>query len=295
MCITQKAGDPARVSIRDDFMFGTVMRNPEICKPFLETILSIKIRKLEYPEGQKTIDLSRSAKSVRLDVYVEGDENTVYDVEMQTGTNRNLPRRSRYYQGMIDLNILNKGQDYSKLKKSIVIFICPFDPFGKAEYIYRFSNYCCLSDGTYYPLRDDTEKVFVNTKGVKGNVSEEFLTLVQYLDEDLAGDDLTEKIDEEVTAVNSNEKWRLDHMTLAMKYLDKLEEGHARGLAEGRAKGLAEGRAEGRAEGALITLCENVRSTMDFFGIDIEKAMTALKVPEDQKDAVRKRVNEQSA
>lgn len=72
-------------------------------------------------------------------------------------------------------------------------------------------------------------------------------------------------------------------MTLAMKYLDKLEEGHARGLAEGR------------AEGALTTLCENVRSTMDFFGIDIEKAMTALKVPEDQKDAVRKRVNEQSA
>lgn len=85
------------VTIRDDLMFGTVMRDPKYCKPFLETILGVKIRKIEYPERQKTIGLSIHAKSIRMDVYVEDDQHTVYDVEMQTGQNSNLPKRSRYY------------------------------------------------------------------------------------------------------------------------------------------------------------------------------------------------------
>ena len=39
----------------DDYMFGAVMRNPEICKSILETLLNIQIEKLEYPELQKSI------------------------------------------------------------------------------------------------------------------------------------------------------------------------------------------------------------------------------------------------
>lgn len=54
------------VTIQDDLMFGTVMANPEYCKPFLETILGIKIEKIEYPERQKAIDLAMNAKSIRL-------------------------------------------------------------------------------------------------------------------------------------------------------------------------------------------------------------------------------------
>ncbi len=40
------------VTIRDDLMFGTVMADPEYCKPFLETILGARIKKIEYPERQ---------------------------------------------------------------------------------------------------------------------------------------------------------------------------------------------------------------------------------------------------
>ena len=34
------------LELQDDFMFGVIMRDPKYCKPFLETILGIKIRKL---------------------------------------------------------------------------------------------------------------------------------------------------------------------------------------------------------------------------------------------------------
>ena len=99
------------LEFRDDFIFGVIMRNPKYCKPFLETILGIKISGIEYPKTQETIDITANAKSVRLDVYVEDEHNTVYNIEMQVSTNKNLPKRARYYQGMIDLNNLVKGED----------------------------------------------------------------------------------------------------------------------------------------------------------------------------------------
>ena len=102
------------LTISDDFMFGIVMRDPKNCKPFLETILNVKISRIEYPEDQKTINLSLDAKSIRLDVYVEDDSNTVYNIEMQNGHHENLPKRTRYYQGIIDLNLLDKGMDYTQ-------------------------------------------------------------------------------------------------------------------------------------------------------------------------------------
>ena len=46
------------LEIQDDFMFGVIMRNPKYCKPFLETVLNIKIGHIEYPKSQEVIDLS---------------------------------------------------------------------------------------------------------------------------------------------------------------------------------------------------------------------------------------------
>ena len=68
------------LELRDDFMW--IMSNPKFVKPLLETILGVKIRKIVYPQTQKTIDLSLQAKGIRLDVYVEDDQNTVFNLEM---------------------------------------------------------------------------------------------------------------------------------------------------------------------------------------------------------------------
>ena len=65
------------LTIKDDFMFGIIMRNPKYCKTFLETVLSVKINRIEYPQAQKTIDISLSSKSVRLDIFIEDDKSTI--------------------------------------------------------------------------------------------------------------------------------------------------------------------------------------------------------------------------
>ena len=86
------------LGISNDFLFGKVMQNPELCKELLQRILpDLNIERIEYPELQKSIHVDMDAHSVRLDVYVEDDKETVYDIEMQVSDTKELPKRSRYY------------------------------------------------------------------------------------------------------------------------------------------------------------------------------------------------------
>ena len=195
------------LQIKDDFMFSVVMRNPKFCKPFLERILGVKISRIEYPKSQETIDVAADAKGVRLDIYVEDGNETVYDVEMQTVENRNLPKRTRYYQGMIDLNLLEKGANYKDLKRSFIIFVCTFDLFGKGRHIYTFENRCIQS--TELALGDETTKIILNTKGTMDDVTPEMKRLLDFIDGKEPEDDYTRELDAAVQAVRKNEKWRV--------------------------------------------------------------------------------------
>lgn len=58
------------LTIKDNFLFQKVMRNKRICKMLIEEILQIKIKKIAFPDNEKTIDIRLDSKSVRLDVYV---------------------------------------------------------------------------------------------------------------------------------------------------------------------------------------------------------------------------------
>jgi predicted transposase/invertase (TIGR01784 family) len=194
------------LQIKDDFMFSVIMRNPKYCKTFLERILGVKISHIEYPKSQETIDLSADAKSVRLDIYVEDEEKTVYNIEMQTATNKNIPKRTRYYQGMVDLNILEKGNDYNDLKRSFIIFVCTFDLFGEGRHIYTFENRCIQN--LELSLGDDATKIILNTKGTMDDVTPEMKRLLDFIDGKEPEDDFTRELDEAVQAVRKNEKWR---------------------------------------------------------------------------------------
>ena len=235
-----KRKDIQDLTIADDFMFGAVMRDPQLCKPLLEEILNIKIKHLEYPERQKVLDERYDSKSVRLDVYVEDNKKTIYNIEMQTTDNENLHKRMRYYQGMIDLNILNKGIDYEKLNKSFVIFICTFDLFEKNRYIYTFQNIC--KEDTSILLKDDEIKVVVNVNGTVGNISNELKAVLDYIANGIANTNYTKKLDVAVQRVKNDEKWRHEYMTLYMRDMENQKIGEKIGKKIGKKIGEKIGR-----------------------------------------------------
>ena len=150
------------LTLMDDYMFSAVMRNKANLKPLLECILNVTIKEIEFIEAQKTEKNGYRSKGIRLDLYVKDTDEQIYNVEVQTSSKRNLPKRMRYYQSVIDINILEPGVDYNKLMKSYVIFICGYDPFGMERYRYTFGNRCLEVDNL--PLGDETVKIIVNTK-----------------------------------------------------------------------------------------------------------------------------------
>lgn len=217
----------------DDFMFCKILENnPDICRQLIEIILGIKVKNIVYTDKQSVLDITAGGKSIRLDVYCDDGKGTVYDLEMQTTDNSNLPKRSRYYQGMIDLNTIEKGADYKGLKESYVIFLCTFDPFGKNLPVYTFSNFCEQIPSLC--LEDKAKKVFVNTSCSCQNIPKELDGFFKYIKTgDASLSDLAEKIDKEVQSAILHREWRMEFMTLEMLQKERFAEGKIEGKIEG--------------------------------------------------------------
>ncbi|MBQ5558845.1 MAG: Rpn family recombination-promoting nuclease/putative transposase [Lachnospiraceae bacterium] len=244
------------LTIVDNFMFTKVMSDPEICKTFLEIVLDVKIKEISYPEDEKTITIASEAKSVRLDVYVDDNQGTIYNIEMQASVKYNLPKRSRYYQAMIDLQLLDKGADYNELNKSYIIFICTFDLFGQGRHIYRFKN-CCLECPDLV-LEDDATKIFINTKGIQDDISDEFKEMIKVFNGEDGQSEYARKLMHNVDEIRLNKKWRREYMQLWEIEKERYQEGREAGLAEGRTEGRTEGIELGRAEGIELGRAEVV-------------------------------------
>ena len=204
------------------------MLEKPLCKEMLQRILDVKIRKIEYIEAEKTILTLKDAKDIRLDVYLEDNEDTVYDIECQMTDTHELPKRSRYYQSQIDGSLIDKGYHYSKLKKSYVIFICTFDPFEKGRHVYDFTRRCEGDHGL--ELKDETHVIFLNTTGVRNDCSKKLRNFLDHMNgRKVENDSFIEEIDKSVAFNNKDKIWRKNIMTLAMEYMTREIMGEERG------------------------------------------------------------------
>lgn len=229
-----------RLSIQDNFIFQRVMQNVKLCKWLLERILRIQIREIRYPDTEKTIDVRLDSKAVRLDVYVADEAGTVYNIEMQTtkGRDGELPKRARYYQAMIDMDLLGKGVYYDDLRQTYIIFICTFDLFGLDERIYTFCSRC-MEQGDL-ELGDGTTKIFLNAKGMRGSVDEELADFLHYVDGKEARRTFAQEMAREVARVKRQDETRREFMTLYMEYQKQRRAGVEEGIAQGRELGIAQ-------------------------------------------------------
>jgi predicted transposase/invertase (TIGR01784 family) len=167
----------------------------------------------------------------------------IYDVEPnRTYEKDSLPKRVRYYHGMIDSRMLEKGVDYSQLRNVVIIVILPYDPFDRNRMVYTVRNQCIEDSSIHY--EDGATKIFLYTKGTEGNPSQKLRDMLKYMEktteENITNQSLAamHRLVEEVknrkeVGINYMKSWELDEM--------HREEGRR----EGRQEGLREGRREG--------------------------------------------------
>ncbi|SDB33688.1 MULTISPECIES: Rpn family recombination-promoting nuclease/putative transposase [unclassified Butyrivibrio] len=200
------------LTITNNFIFCKIMQYyPDLCKELVELILNRKIGSIVKNDSEHTIETSPDGKGVRLDVYFEDDLSCMYDIEMQVIDNKDLPRRSRFYQSIIDNRDLEKGYDYTQLRDSYVIFICPFNIFDEYGYhIYTFQ--ARAKENTNIILEDGTSKVFVCAKGCSDDVSENMKLFLDYLSGELSDNNLVRKLDDAVKFARKSKEWRAEYM-----------------------------------------------------------------------------------
>ena len=222
------------LTICDDYMFKLVMRRRRICKKMLEGTLRIRIEKIRYLETEKSITAPYRSKGIRLDVYVKDERNTVYNIEMQIRRLEGdaLFKRTRYYQSMMDADLLAAGADYDELNKTIIIFICPFDPFGEGRYMYTFENICL--ENKNLNLLDGATKIFLNTKGQIGDIDDTIRAFLQYVDGVVTDNSFVQEVEEEIRRVKLEEGERVNYMTFAMKMMEERKEGRKEGQRDER-------------------------------------------------------------
>ena len=263
------------LTFTDDFMFGRIMQNPEICKGLLERLLEIKIEKVEYPTLQKSISPHYKSKGVRLDVYVQ-DSNRVFDIEIQNHLDENLPKRTRYYQSMMDVDLLLKGKNYTQLKESFVIFVCKEDFFGENMPCYFFTNTC--RDKPDLQLGDKSYKVIFNASAFENEKNLEKKSILEYIIDKKSTSEFTTKIDTLVEQTKLNEIFKGDYMAWGLAEFDAEQrgkkEGYSAGVSDGIQQGLQQGISQGIQQGEYKAKIETAKNLLAM-GLSIENICKA--------------------
>lgn len=84
-----------KIPIIDDILFTTVISNEEIAKSLLEAILNVTVTKITRIERESQRSEVSNLRGVRFDVYIE-DDKTAYDIEIQTSSSSNLPKKDSF-------------------------------------------------------------------------------------------------------------------------------------------------------------------------------------------------------
>ena len=278
------------LTITDDFMFCKVMSDPDICKELLEILLHIKIERLEFQEPQKSFKLTSESRGIRLDVYVK-DSNRVFDIELQTTNERNLELRTRYYQGVMDISELEKGEFFSNMKESYIIFICMFDPFGADMPIYTVKQ--TFEENEKLIFDDKTHKIFYNVNAFEKLSNDvETKAFLEYLCKHQSTTKFTQSLETAVYRNKNNQNWRQDYMTLAydMHMVAKeaaekaFENGFSAGEERGRDEGISIGLSQGITQGARDAKLETAKNLLSI-GLSQKQiaSVTGLSIEEIEK------------
>ena len=201
------------LTLANNFIFCKVLEeNPDVCKELLEMLLDIKIDRIEQPKSEQTFKTDFDSRGIRLDVYVKDGTGRCFDIEIQTSNYMRLEKRARYYQGLMDVDSIQSGQEYSALKDSYVIFLCLGDAFGYRLPVYTF-RYRAEEDKNIL-MNDGTVNIFFNATMYDKMQSENLRSFFRYLCGKNSDDNFTDRLSALVERVKMNAQWRHRYMTI---------------------------------------------------------------------------------
>ena len=191
-------------------------------------------------------------RDICLDIDADDDAGKEYNIEVQRADKGADRKRARYHSSILDAHLLQPGDDFSNLPETFVIFITENDVIGKGKPIYSIERRIDDTD----ELFDDGEHI-IYVNGADKDASTELGKLMHDFfctdPDDMHYRELADKV----------------------RYFKEDEKGVA---------AMCKVMEDMRNEEAKKTKMDDIKNVMESFGVTIEKAMEALKIPVTQWD-----------
>ena len=247
-------------------------RNEDLLVDFLESILQIKIEKIETQKEVEPEIHNIEEKQGRLDIKATVNDELIVDVEMQNTNYKDTEKRAVFYAGCLIRDCIKPKEDYQNIKDIAVIWILDYELENEnKEYFTRtktvedkYCKYEIIRGVKYYFIELPKFRRMVTNK-LETNL-ENWLVFIDYKRKDLME-----------MAMNQNEKIRraneeYEYLTgdEAVKRREELrnkalrDEAAARrcGREEGEEAGIVIGRALGKKDGEIKAKMETAKNML---------------------------------
>ncbi len=145
----------------DDVFFELLIEDPKVCEEFLQTVLdnSCLHIKPETLVPQKDVKFLVN-RSIRVDAYVEGEEDVVFNIEVQRSDECDHVKRVRYNASSITVSKSEPGDDFGDIQELYIIYLTENDFLRGNRTIYHAAMTVKETGET---LSDGLHEIYVNT------------------------------------------------------------------------------------------------------------------------------------
>lgn len=144
----------------DDFMTKCFDGNIECTELVLRIVLDmpdLEVLEVHTQYNEKNLQ----GRSVRLDVYASDSRGRKFNIEIQRNDKGAGVKRARYNSSVMDVNILDVGEEFEKLPETYVIFITENDVLGRNKPLYPIER-CMVLDDETVSFGDGSHILYVN-------------------------------------------------------------------------------------------------------------------------------------
>ncbi len=242
------------MDVIDDFLFTEIMADEEdgaeFCRMILSLVLKREIGEISFTPQKIVPGISERSHGIRLDAYItehlteDGTDRPcirVYNVEPDKQSTKKsfLPKRSRYYGDLIDVQLLEAGVGYNRLPELVTIFILSYDPFGRNSMYYEAVS--TLNTHPEISYNDGIRRIFLYVDGdLPENAREDerkLKNLLRYIGRSTKAnitDDLTGRLNDIVHRTKTKKGIGIRYMKSWEREQELREEGRRKGRKEGR-------------------------------------------------------------
>ena len=237
--------------IDDDFMnvcFDGYTDGAELLLRIILNKPDLRVKSVKTQRRMKNL----IGRDICLDIDADDDAGKEYNIEVQRADKGADRKRARYHSSILDAHLLHPGDDFSNLPETFVIFITENDVIGKGKPIYSIERRIDDTD----ELFDDGEHI-IYVNGADKDASTELGKLMHDFFCTDPDDMNYKKLADKVRYFKEDEKG----VAAMCKVMEDM-----------------------RNEESKKTKVIDIESVMESFGVTVEKAMEALKIPVAQRE-----------